>query len=89
MTEIKTKDKPNVIWNFFSSVRLTIVLLIILALASIVGTLIPQKEEAIDFARSLSPEMFRFFSALDLFDMYHSLWFRLLMGCLTLNLIIC
>ncbi|MBK5101498.1 MAG: cytochrome c biogenesis protein ResB, partial [Desulfobacteraceae bacterium] len=38
---------------------------------------------------SLSPEMFRFFSALDLFDMYHSLWFRLLMGCLTLNLIIC
>ena len=89
MTEIKTKNKPNVIWNFFSSVRLTIVLLIILALASIVGTLIPQREAAAEFAQRLSPEMFRFFSALDLFDMYHSSWFRLLMACLTLNLIIC
>jgi cytochrome c biogenesis protein len=89
MTATETKNRPSVIWNFFSSVRLTIVLLIILALASIVGTLIPQREEAIEFAQRLSPEIFRFFSALDLFDMYHSFWFRLLMGCLTLNLIVC
>ena len=89
MTGSKSSDKPNVIWQFFSSIRLTIVLLIILALASILGTLIPQQEGAMEFARRLHPELLRIFRSLDLFDMYHSIWFRLLLGCLTLNLVVC
>jgi len=90
MTSSKTDKKPNAIWRFFSSVRLTIVLLIILAIASIIGTVIPQQGQgAVEFAKSLSPEWFRFLSFLNLFDMYHSVWFRLLLGCLALNLIIC
>ena len=88
-TEHIKENKPNPIWNFFSSVKLTVVLLIILAVASIVGTFIPQREEAMEFARNLSPEMLRLFTALDIFNMYHSFWFRLLIGSLTLNLIIC
>ncbi len=90
MNKTTEKDKPNLPWQFFSSVRLTISLLIILAIASISGTVIPQQGQgAIEFARKLSPEMFRFLSFLDLFDMYHSLWFRILLGCLTFNIIIC
>ena len=77
------------IWSFFSSVKLTIVLLIIMAIVSILGTLIPQEQGAREFARTLSPAMFRVFAALDLFDMYHSPWFRVLIGCLSLNLVIC
>jgi len=88
-SESKKERKPNIIWNFFSSVKLTIVLLIILAIASIIGTIIPQREGAMQFAKGLSPDLFRLFMSLDLFDMYHSLWFRLLIACLTLNLIIC
>lgn len=42
-----------------------------------------------EFARNISPEMFRFLSSLNLFDMYHSLWFRLILLFLTINLIIC
>jgi len=85
------KKKSNAIWRFFSSVKLTIVLLILLAVASVIGTLIPQlsQREGIEFARSLSPEVFRFLNSLDLFDMYHSLWFRFLIGCLAMNLVIC
>ncbi len=90
MTSSKTNKKSNALWRFFSSVKLTIVLLIILAIASIAGTLIPQQGQgAVQFAKSLSPEWFRFFSSLNLFDMYHSLWFRILLGFLGLNLIIC
>jgi len=90
MTSSRTDKKPNALWRFFSSVRLTIVLLIVLAITSIIGTLIPQQGQgAVQFARSLSPGWFSFFSSLGLFDMYHSIWFRLLLGCLGLNLIIC
>jgi cytochrome c biogenesis protein len=83
------EKSQNPVWGFFSSVRLTFALLIILAISSILGTIIPQQEAALDFARQLSPGVFRILRSLDLFDMYHSIWFRLLMGFLSLNLIIC
>ena len=89
MQESKAKKKKNSIWNFFRSVKLAITLLIILAIVSIVGTLIPQRESAMQFAGNLRPELFRLFNWLDLFDMYHSLWFRLLMAFITVNLVVC
>lgn len=89
MTQAKTHSKANIIWRFFSSVKLTIFLLIILALTSILGTLIPQREDAVEFVRELSPELLQLLSSLNMFDMYHSLWFRLLMACLVLNLVVC
>lgn len=89
MVKPTTEKGPNVIWRLFSSVRLTIVLLIILAIACILGTIIPQQQDAAGFAKQLTPELLRLFRSLDLFDMYHSIWFRLLIGFLTLNLVIC
>lgn len=89
MAEDRRKKKTNRIWGLFSSVKLTIVLLIILAIVSILGTIIPQREGTVEFAGGLSPEMFRLFSFLNLFDMYHSAWFRLLIFGVALNLIIC
>lgn len=89
MVTPETAKKSNPIWRLFSSVRLTIVILIILAIVSIVGSLIPQRESALTFAQNLSPGTFKVFSFLDLFDMYHAVWFRFLIGILALNLIIC
>jgi len=89
MAKSDKEKKSNFVWDFFSSVKLTIILLIILAIASILGTLIPQQEGAVEFARGLSPWLFRLSTALDLFDMYHSAWFRILIGSLALNLIVC
>lgn len=78
------------LWNLLRSVKLTILLLIILAASSIIGTVIPQRGQgAMEFARELSPEAFRLLSNLGLFDMYHSLWFRLILVSLVLNLIVC
>ncbi len=78
------------IWNFLSSVRLTIVLLILLAITSVFGTIIPQEQAAATrFARALSPGLLNLFNSLQLFDMYHSVWFRAIISLLALNLIIC
>jgi cytochrome c biogenesis protein len=89
MAKSGNDKNSNLIWRFFSSVKLTLVLLIILAIASLLGTLIPQQEGAVEFARGLSPGVFQVFSSLNLFDMYHSSWFRIIIGLLALNLIVC
>ncbi|OPX40299.1 MAG: hypothetical protein B1H11_00425 [Desulfobacteraceae bacterium 4484_190.1] len=89
MNEYKSKKQTNIIWKFFRSVKLTLFILLILAVTSILGTVIPQREGIMEFARRLNPDMFRLFISLDLFDMYHSIWFRSIIGCLALNLIIC
>ncbi len=86
------KQKPkdsNFLWRLFSSVRLTLVLLILLAAASIIGTLVPQGRGAVEFARQLSPGMLKVFTGLQLFDVYHSWWFRILVAGLALNLVVC
>ena len=81
-------EKP-MLWSFFKSVKLAVVLLITLAVAAIVGTVVPQGEDAIRFAMKLDPKLFRIFSLLGLFDVYHTIWFRSILGLLCLNLIVC
>ena len=89
MKNAQSKNNPNAFWRFLSSVKLTIVLLILLAIVSIVGTVIPQEQGAVEFAKNLSPAMFRLLSTLQLFDMYNAPWFRLLIAFLALNLVVC
>ena len=81
--------KSNIIWDIFSSVKLTLALLIILAVTSIAGTVIPQREGAVEFAQKLSPALVQLLNSLQLFDIYHSLWFRIMIALLSLNLIVC
>jgi cytochrome c biogenesis protein len=76
-------------WNTFRSVKLTLFLLILLAVTSILGTVIPQQEGAMELAENLSPALVRLLSSLQLFDMYHSFWFRLIIASLVVNLIVC
>jgi cytochrome c biogenesis protein len=83
------EKSPNPIWDTLSSIRITLILLIILAITSIFGTLIPQQEESIKFAQGLSPGLAQMLSSLQVFDMYHSVWFRLIIFLLSVNLIVC
>ncbi len=77
------------LWDFFASIRLTVVLLLTLAATSIVGTVIPQNESPEVYARHYGETLFRLMDFLGLFDMYHSWWFQLLMVLLTLNIVVC
>jgi cytochrome c biogenesis protein len=77
------------IWNFFASVKLSFTLLLALAVTSVLGTLIPQKEDLSVYIQGYGEAGTRVIQALRLNDMYHSPWFLLLLACLALNLVIC
>jgi cytochrome c biogenesis protein len=82
-------SKKNPVWSFFASVKLAIVLLILISAASILGTLIPQQEAAGPFISRLSPGVADVLRSLQLFNIFHSAWFMLLMALLATNLIVC
>jgi cytochrome c biogenesis protein len=84
-----TFEFVDTLWKFFASVRLTVVILLTLALSSVIGTLIPQNAAVSDYIRKYGVEVYNVISVLDLMDMYHSWWFRFFMCMLTLNVVIC
>ncbi len=88
-TQVIAAGPFSKIWNFFSSVKLTIVLLLSLAATSIIGTLIPQNEDPAAYFKAFGEYLYRLFNILGLFDMYHSWWFQLLLVLLTINIIVC
>jgi cytochrome c biogenesis protein len=77
------------LWKFFASIRLTVFLLLSLAATSIIGTVIPQNQSPADYFHNYGEFFYNFFSALNIFDMYHSWWFQLLLFMLTINVIVC
>lgn len=79
----------NMVWKFFTSIKLTVVLLLTLAATSIVGTLIPQNEDPAAYVQAYGEFVFRLFSTLGIFDMYHSWWFQSLLLLLTANIVVC
>ena len=82
-------DFAESLWRFFASVKLTIVLLISLALTSSIGTFIPQNAGPEQYLRRFGPFWFQMFSVLDIFDMYHAWWFQLLILALAVNIVVC
>jgi cytochrome c biogenesis protein len=76
-------------WKFFSSVKLSVVLLLSLAVTSIVGTIIPQNKNPVDYFQAYGEFLYRLFKVFGLFDMYHAWWFQLLIVLLTLNIVVC
>ena len=82
-------DILNDIWQFFSSVKLTVIVLIALALSSIIGTLIPQNQDPVAYVRAFGEFLYRIFHILDIFDMYHAWWFQFLLLLLTINIVVC
>jgi len=80
---------PQSVWDFFCSLKLTIFLLISLALTSIIGTVLPQGSLPPEYVAQISPAKLQIYSKLGFFDMYHSWWFITLLYVFSLNLICC
>lgn len=73
------------IWRVFSSMKLGLILLGLVALAAGIGTVFPQLNLDPQGARAVSPVWQR----LGFTQVYSTVWFRLLMGLLCINLIVC
>lgn len=71
---VKETGLLDAVWNFLSSMKLGIILLLVMAIASIIGTIWVPKDQ---FGRE------------DFVAFYNSPLFRLLMGLLALNLLVC
>ena len=75
--------------NIFSSLRLTIPLLILLAALSVIGTIITQNATEQQYLQHYSKETYYILKGLGLLNMYHSWWFIGVLILLAINLIAC
>src|SRR3990172_9247139 len=75
------------VWKFFTSIKLAIFIIIILAIASIIGTIIEQNQPLEKYRQVYTDGAIRLFESLNLFDMYHSWWFLLLLVLFTETII--
>jgi len=81
--------QKNALWLFFASVKLSVFLLLTLAVVSIIGTVIPQ-EQSFAYYKSAYGELWGVFLwYTGAVDTYHSIWYRLLMGLLSINITVC
>lgn len=74
--------------KFFSSVKLAIVLLIIITLASVLGTLVPQHRSTAEYAARYG-QMSGLLVSLDITRLYSSWWFLSLLLLFAMNTIVC
>jgi cytochrome c biogenesis protein len=77
------------LWDFFCSLKLTVITLLLLAATSVVGTILPQHLSPDQYRQQFGEPGFKLLQALQLFDMYHSWWFLGLLGIFALNLTAC
>ena len=77
------------VWRFFSSVKLTIFVLITIAAISIIGTLVEQGRPMGYYKMAYGERWASIIERFGLDDMYHTVWFTSLLGLLVLNIVVC
>jgi cytochrome c biogenesis protein len=81
--------KKNSFWELFASVKLALFCFFTLAIASIVGTIIPQKESTAFYIQKYGESTAEIFRLLNVPDMYNSWWFVSILSLFSINLIVC
>lgn len=76
-------------YETLSSMRFAISLLVILALAAIIGTVLKQNESYTGYLVELGPYWFEAFRRLGLYDVYGSGWFMTILGFLVVSTTLC
>ena len=89
MSKKEEKGFFSSLWDSLSSLRLTIALLIILAVVSIFGTVIPQNAAPEEYLRVYKTSTYKILKILGFLDMYHAGWFVFFLALLSLNLVAC
>ena len=77
------------LFELMSSMRFAISLLSILAVASIIGTVLKQAEPYGNYLIQLGPFWFEVFEKLGLYDVYHAAWFLLILTFLVASTSVC
>jgi cytochrome c biogenesis protein len=75
--------------ELLSSMRFAISLLSLLAIASVIGTVMKQNEPMSNYVNQFGPFWFDLFGKLGLYSVYSAWWFLLIMGFLVLSTSLC
>ncbi len=79
----------KVILSFLGSMELAISLFVIIGIASIIGTILQQNQAYNTYIVKFGPFWFEVFRSLELFDIYSSWWFVILLGFLLISTATC
>ncbi len=84
-----TSTVTSRLWGTLTSIRLTVILLLVLALVAMLGTIVPQDEPAAKYLARFGPATGAFLVRIGFSHIYNSPWFLLPVALLTLNLLAC
>lgn len=85
----KNSTIPDMIWQFFCSVKLTVYTLLLLAATSVVGTIILQNGTAQQYIRLYGEGAYNLIKVFNIDDMYRAWWFLTLIVILCINIVVC
>ncbi|OUR64888.1 cytochrome C biogenesis protein ResB [Methylophaga sp. 42_25_T18] len=77
------------IFLFFGSMDLAITLLLTLAVASVIGTVLQQNQPYTDYLIKFGPFWFEIFETAGLYDVYSALWFLAILTLLVVSTSVC
>lgn len=79
----------SILLRFLGSMNLAITLLVAIAVAAVIGTVVQQNQPYPDYILKFGPFWFEVFKSLDLFNVYSSAWFLSILGFLVLSTSVC
>ncbi|MFO1422276.1 MAG: cytochrome c biogenesis protein ResB [Candidatus Competibacteraceae bacterium] len=88
----KPSQRRTLVWvllEFLGSMNLAITLLVVVAIASIIGTVLQQNQPYPDYVLKFGPFWFKVFDRLGLYDVYGAVWFITILGFLILSTSVC
>ena len=86
---LKKAKKPSQFMNFLGSMNLAVTLLMMLSIASVIGTVLKQDQAPQDYIVQFGPFWADVFNSLGLFHVYGALWFILVLVFLLLSTSVC
>ncbi len=90
MTKISPRNSLlSQLWGLFTSIRLTVVLLLVLAVVATLGTVIPQGESPARYVASFGPRWGAFLVGAGFARIYDGPWLLVPVALLSLNLLAC
>jgi cytochrome c biogenesis protein len=87
--KVKESGFLSIVYDLFRSLKLTIFLFILIAIISVIGTLIMQNATRSEYIQRYGIGLYEVLNFFNLFDMYHSWWFSAILLLLVINLITC
>jgi len=85
----KKPKQPSVFMNFLGSMNLAVTLLVMLSIASVIGTVLQQNQTMQDYILKFGPFWSQVFNDLGLFHVYGAAWFVLVLVFLLVSTSVC